>query len=138
MFFGMIFLCIFVHRVWSRPSLGFVPHLLQLIFVSMAVFVSLSRVIDNKHHPTDVLAGSVLGIIIALVTGHYLNAFFRRFNSNSAYNLIASKEIGRVATDDTATAAVNQRTTDSAESDLELANTVSGNIGGKNSSVRAF
>ena len=30
-----------------------------------AVVVSISRVTDNKHHPTDVLAGAVLGLTIA-------------------------------------------------------------------------
>ena len=33
--------------------------------VVYAVVVSISRVTDNKHHPTDVLAGTVLGLTIA-------------------------------------------------------------------------
>ena len=31
-----------------------------------AVVCSLSRVTDKKHHPTDVLAGAVLGIALAM------------------------------------------------------------------------
>ena len=33
-----------------------------------AVFVAASRVSDYWHHPTDVLAGSILGIIVAYVS----------------------------------------------------------------------
>ena len=36
--------------------------------VVYAVGVSISRVTDNKHHPTDVLAGAVLGLTVALLS----------------------------------------------------------------------
>ena len=38
---------------------------MQVLTVVYAVVVSISRVTDNKHHPTDVLAGAVLGLTIA-------------------------------------------------------------------------
>ena len=38
---------------------------MQVLTVLYAVVVSISRVTDNKHHPTDVLAGAVLGLTIA-------------------------------------------------------------------------
>lgn len=41
---------------------------LQLVAVSLAVFCAESRVSDYKHHPGDVVAGSLLGIIIVIVT----------------------------------------------------------------------
>lgn len=85
----MIFLCIYVHRVYSKPSLGFLPHLLQTVFIATAVFIALSRVIDNKHHPTDVLAGSVLGVTIGLITSYYLGLFFRRFGYRAKYGLLS-------------------------------------------------
>ena len=41
---------------------------LQLGLVIMAAVSSLSRVTDNRHHASDVLAGALSGLIIALVT----------------------------------------------------------------------
>jgi phosphatidate phosphatase len=49
----------------------------------MAFFTGLSRVSDNKHHPTDVLAGALLGTVVAVFTFHYLNRFYRRYNYTS-------------------------------------------------------
>ena len=40
----------------------FVPFL-QLTFFCMAFATGLSRVTDNKHHPTDVLAGAFIGVL---------------------------------------------------------------------------
>lgn len=42
--------------------------LLQFLVISMAVFCALSRVSDYKHHWSDVLAGSFLGITVATIT----------------------------------------------------------------------
>ena len=39
-----------------------------------AVLVSISRVTDNKHHPTDVLAGALLGLALALLALYKLGA----------------------------------------------------------------
>ena len=33
-----------------------------------AMLVSISRVTDNKHHPSDVLAGALLGVSLALMS----------------------------------------------------------------------
>ena len=41
---------------------------LQLGLVIMAAVSSLSRLTDNRHHASDVLAGALFGVIIALVT----------------------------------------------------------------------
>ena len=38
---------------------------MQVVTLVYAVVVSISRVTDNKHHPTDVLAGAGLGLTIA-------------------------------------------------------------------------
>ena len=38
------------------------------MLVVYAVAVSISRVTDNKHHPTDVVAGAVLGLTTALLS----------------------------------------------------------------------
>jgi len=40
----------------------------QFIVISMAVYCALSRVSDYKHHWSDVLAGTILGITAATIT----------------------------------------------------------------------
>ena len=38
----------------------------QIMLICYAWFCALTRVSDYKHHPTDVLAGGLLGTLIAL------------------------------------------------------------------------
>ena len=42
-------------------------HWLQLVLVIMAAMSSVSRVTDNRHHPSDVWAGAGIGIFVALL-----------------------------------------------------------------------
>lgn len=52
--------------------MGVTSKLVQLILLMIATFVALSRIMDNKHHPTDVMAGTVMGILLAIITYYYL------------------------------------------------------------------
>jgi membrane-associated phospholipid phosphatase len=52
-------------------------HIIQVFILCSAFVVVMTRVVDNKHHVTDVIAGSSLGIVIALITFYYLNRFYR-------------------------------------------------------------
>jgi len=51
---------------WSGSKL--LRHLIQALAIYLAVWVSLSRVSDYKHHWSDVLAGSILGTLLACLT----------------------------------------------------------------------
>lgn len=42
-------------------------HLLQFMFLMFAWYTSLTRVSDYKHHWTDVLAGSLIGTVYAII-----------------------------------------------------------------------
>lgn len=42
--------------------------LVQVAVTLYAMLVSISRVTDNKHHPSDVLAGALLGVSLALMS----------------------------------------------------------------------
>ena len=64
---------------------------LQLGLLIMAAVSSLSRVTDNRHHASDVLAGAILGLIIALVTAARL----------PKYDAIESKESQELASGET-------------------------------------
>ena len=47
---------------------------LQIGIASSAVYCGFSRVSDYKHHPTDVLAGLVIGFLIGLLVFYYVLA----------------------------------------------------------------
>ena len=38
----------------------------QIVLICYAWFCALTRVSDYKHHPSDVMAGAVLGTVVAL------------------------------------------------------------------------
>ena len=86
-FYTAIFLILFINRTWIKRSLGFFPQFVQFLLFAFASFTALSRVIDHKHHPTDVLAGTILGIVVAVSTFYYLNQFYKKYNFKSKYNL---------------------------------------------------
>jgi phosphatidate phosphatase len=89
-FYTCLFLILFIHKTWTRRNLGFFPQFAQFLLLCLAFFTALSRVVDNKHHPTDVLAGSVLGIVNALFTFFYLKMFFKRYNYRNKYDSVGS------------------------------------------------
>ena len=54
-----------VHIFWSK----FLTLTIQLAAVVFAMFCGYSRIFDNAHHWSDVLAGSALGAVVAVVCG---------------------------------------------------------------------
>lgn len=42
------------------------------LMVAVAIYVSMTRISDYHHHPTDVFSGSVLGSMIAIIQAKYL------------------------------------------------------------------
>lgn len=48
--------------------------LLEIVLVSLSLFVGLSRLVDNSHFMTDVVAGFILGAIFAwLIVSSFLS-----------------------------------------------------------------
>ena len=64
---------LYLHKrlLWSKVVL--VRPVLQLIVISLSVLTCVSRVSDYKHHWSDVLAGGLLGVVLAVFSvGHLL------------------------------------------------------------------
>ena len=51
---------------------------LQLIFTLMAYYTGLSRIVDNKHHWSDVLIGLLQGTLVALLVARFLWPSYKR------------------------------------------------------------
>ena len=43
---------------------------LPLVPVILAAYISVSRLMDYRHHPTDILAGTILGASVATAVYH--------------------------------------------------------------------
>ena len=50
----------------------FILPLIQLGLLIMAFYTCISRIMDNKHHPTDVIAGALIGFLIQLFNVVYV------------------------------------------------------------------
>jgi len=77
-FCGLIFLALYIHKVWNYRNLGLFPYIFQAGCFALAAYIGITRITDNRHHPTDVLAGSILGTFIAIVAFHYVVKSFQR------------------------------------------------------------
>lgn len=63
----MVFLALFMQARVSISSSLFMKPLLQLVPITLALLCGLSRVSDYKHHWSDVLAGFLLGTLLAFL-----------------------------------------------------------------------
>lgn len=69
-FYGLVFVALHIRRRrWPLPGSLLGP-VIQLVCVVVAWFVALSRVMDYKHHWSDVAAGSLLGVAAAFLAVH--------------------------------------------------------------------
>ena len=103
-FYSMIFLILFINFTWKCRNFGLLPRMAQMVFFVIAFFTALSRIADNKHHPTDVLAGTTLGIIISICSffcmTNYLNKTYAKTKySTLSYNQYDEENIQEFAKD---------------------------------------
>lgn len=85
-FFTGIFLILYINRAWNKRTLGLIPQFVQFMIFAFSFFTAISRVMNNKHHPTDVAAGTAIGVLMAIFSYYYLVVFYRRYNFKSRYN----------------------------------------------------
>lgn len=88
----MMFLIFYVHKYWTKRELTFLTGLFKAFFFGIAMMTALSRVSDNMHHATDVIAGTVLGVLVAIGTIQCVRVFYslsdprRRLGNNDINN----------------------------------------------------
>lgn len=72
---------------WRGSKL--LKHLIQYILMMMAWFTCMSRISDYKHHWSDVLAGSLVGLTFAIivVSDQFFQGFFHIFSQKLNWSL---------------------------------------------------
>lgn len=73
-----VYFCIYIHARVSKYWSFLLKHFIQVIVIFMALYTSLSRISDYKHHWSDVLAGAILGMFSAIVTAVFIAKLFNK------------------------------------------------------------
>ncbi|XP_037945966.1 putative phosphatidate phosphatase isoform X2 [Teleopsis dalmanni] len=69
-FFTMVYLALYLQSRMTWRGSKLLRHFLQFIFIMIAWYTALSRVSDYKHHWSDVLAGSTIGSLCAIIVSY--------------------------------------------------------------------
>ncbi|XP_002741595.3 phospholipid phosphatase 3-like [Saccoglossus kowalevskii] len=77
-FYSMMFLAIYIQARLLWRSARLVKPFLQVVCLFVASFCALSRIYDRRHHPIDVLAGTALGITIAVFLTYAVSDLFKK------------------------------------------------------------
>jgi phosphatidate phosphatase len=87
-FYTMVFFVLYIRYIWRcenskmKNNCGFAILFTQCLLLTAAVFTAVSRVFDHKHHVTDVIAGSIIGIFFAVFIFFLFTEFLSRKNNN--------------------------------------------------------
>ena len=63
-----VFVILYVQNRIGTHFSSLWKHLLQMAFLVFALVCSISRIVDKRHHWWDVLAGMLIGAVLAIVT----------------------------------------------------------------------
>ncbi|CAF1089501.1 unnamed protein product [Rotaria sordida] len=77
-FCGLIFLALYVHKVWNYRNFGLFPYLMKMGCFALAAYIGITRITDNRHHATDVLSGAILGTVVAFIGFRYMVNSFKQ------------------------------------------------------------
>lgn len=75
-FYTMVYITFYLQSRMTYKGSTLLRHFLQFLLIMMAWFTGLSRISDYKHHWFDVLAGSLLGSIVAIIMAVYVSDLF--------------------------------------------------------------
>ncbi|CAL8090501.1 unnamed protein product [Calicophoron daubneyi] len=76
--YSAVFLCLYIQLRLPRLSVPALRIVLQVVYISLGVTVCITRIVDNKHHWSDVLTGGIAGFLIALSVPFYIPHLYRK------------------------------------------------------------
>ncbi|CAF1314249.1 unnamed protein product [Rotaria sp. Silwood1] len=77
-FYGLMFLALYIHKVWNYRNIGLFPYVMEMLCFALASYIGITRITDNRHHPTDVLGGAILGTVVATIAFRCMVNSFKR------------------------------------------------------------
>ncbi|KAM7344606.1 wunen isoform 2-T2 [Cochliomyia hominivorax] len=89
-FYTMVYLALYLQSRMTWHGSKLLRHFLQFALIMIAWYTALSRVSDYKHHWSDVLAGSAIGALVAVVVSYLVPD--KWFNWNTVWPSVPSKE----------------------------------------------
>lgn len=100
-FYVFVFTALYLQRsLGSCLARSFLLPMLQCFSIVCACLVAVSRICDNKHHATDVIAGGTLGTLVAILFGYFVaerrgpraatgaNVYYPKSNSTAEDTLV--------------------------------------------------
>ena len=95
--FTFVFLALYVASMRALYHRSALKLFAMVFFFILALMTSFSRISDNRHHPTDVVAGMVLGAGVAVTTVYYHLYYFSHYK----YTARSELETGLIRQSDT-------------------------------------
>lgn len=93
-FYSMMFAVYYLQAQVTWPiSSRLVKHVIQFCYICIAFGTALSRVSNYKHHWSDVLAGSLLGIVVSTFVTICLMGLFRYPKQRIEYNGLVAPNV---------------------------------------------
>ncbi|XP_073813142.1 wunen isoform X2 [Musca autumnalis] len=89
-FYGMVYLAIYLQCRMTWRGSKLMRHFLQFVCLMLAWYTALSRVSDYKHHWSDVLGGSLIGSLVAIIVTFLVPENW--FNWNTVWPTVHTKE----------------------------------------------
>ncbi|KAK3102663.1 hypothetical protein FSP39_012983 [Pinctada imbricata] len=83
--YTMMFLMLYIQARLRWRTIKLLRPALQLIVFYLAYYTCLSRISDYKHHWSDVLAGSVIGVVSAILTVFKISSLFEESDEQVKY-----------------------------------------------------
>ena len=74
------FLCLYLQKRLTSSPLKLVS---QAVMVSLALACAISRLVDHRHHPEDVVAGSVIGSLIGALAAKTISNDTTKLNKKN-------------------------------------------------------
>ncbi|XP_054634354.1 phospholipid phosphatase 3-like isoform X2 [Dunckerocampus dactyliophorus] len=79
--YTMLYLAFYLQTRLTWRGARLLRPMLQFFLFLLAIYTGITRVNDNRHHPSDVLVGYILGALTAYWVAFYISSMFKRPSS---------------------------------------------------------